>query len=381
MHQYTNKNNWITIGSQIQQGDDMHKTQHGHQISRRSFLAGSSAGIGVGALALSQLAAPGVALAQSGDNAVLETVTGPVAAGEIEKAMAHEHLFVDFHGPTAPEYMDVDWSAALGASVTSALELRGQGVNLLVEWTNLGVGRNVLLLRHVSRQTGMHIVCPTGIYKSLVPPAMADLSVPRLAEHFLRELTLGIDGTAIRAGFIKISVSSEAVAETETPFHKAAAIAAKETGATIAMHCPQAAVANEVAATLEAEGFKLDRFVWGHSQPSSNEDHLAMVGRGATVQFDAISANSDPFFNGPTDDDSMLDRIENVVRAGHPDQVIVSADASVYVHPPKWQYDRDNTYVHRYFEAKLVERLGEDTARRVLRDNVIRAFRRGDNVG
>jgi phosphotriesterase-related protein len=276
--------------------------------------------------------------------------------------------------------MDVNWSAALGASVTAALELRGQGVNLMVEWTNLGVGRNVLLLRHVARQTDMNIVCPTGIYKSLVPPAMADLSVSRLAEHFMRELTMGIDGTKIRPGFVKIAVSSDAVAETETPFHRAAAIAAKETGCTIAMHCPHAAVANEVVATLEAEGFKLERFVWGHSQPSSNEDHLKMVGRGATVQFDAISAASDPFFNGPTDDASMLARIENIVQGGHPDQVIVSADASVYVHPPVWQYDRDNTYVYRYFEAKLQERLGEETANKVLRDNVIRAFRRGDNV-
>ncbi len=133
-------------------------------------------------------------------------------------------------------------------------------------------------------------------------------------------------------------------------------------------------------ASLEAEGFKLDRFVWGHSQPSANEDHLKMVGRGAAVQFDAISADSDPFFNGPTDDASMLDRIANITK-GHPDQVIVSADASVFVHPAKWQYDRDNTYVHRYFAAKLVERLGEDMANNVLRNNVICAFRRGDNVG
>ena len=76
----------------------------------------------------------------------------------------------------------------------------------------------------------------------------------------------------------------------------------------------------------------------------------------------------------------MLGRIEDVVKAGHPDQAIVSADASIYVHPPVWQYDRDNTYVYRYFEAKLAEQLSEDMASHVLRDNVIRSFRRGDYV-
>ncbi|MEH6527468.1 MAG: hypothetical protein V7723_15475 [Sneathiella sp.] len=355
----------------------MLKSINDPRISRRSILKGTGAALGT--LAMSGIAYPTIAFAADVKDLVLETVTGPVMGADIQKAMAHEHLFVDFHGPNDDKYMDVDWSAALGASVTSAEELKGQGVNLLIEWTNIGVGRNILLLRHVSRATGLNIVCPTGIYKSLVPPAMADLSVPDLADHFIRELTLGIDGTKIRAGFIKIAASTEAIAETEIPFHRAAAIAAKETGCTIALHCPKAAVAKNVAASLESEGFKLDRFVWGHSQPSKNEDHLEMVKRGATVQFDAISADSDPFFNGPTDDASMLDRIANITDK-HPDQVIVSADASVFVNPPVWQYDRDNTYVYRYFEAKLTEKLGKDLAENVLRRNVIRAFRVGDKV-
>lgn len=347
-------------------------------LSRRSVLKGTGAALGT--LAMSGIAYPTIAFAADVKDMVLETVTGPVKGVDIQKAMAHEHLFVDFHGPNDDKYMDVDWSSAIGASVNSAEELKGQGVNLLIEWTNLGVGRNVLLLRHVSRATGLNIVCPTGIYKSLVPPAMADLSVPKLADHFIRELTMGIDGTKIRAGFIKIAASTEAIADTEIPFHQAAAIAAKETGCTIALHCPHADVAKNVAKSLETEGFKLDRFVWGHSQPSKNEDHLEMVKRGATVQFDAISADSDPFFNGPTDDASMLDRIANITDK-HPDQVIVSADASVFVNPPVWQYDRDSTYVYRYFEAKLVEKLGADVAANVLRGNVIRAFRVGDNIG
>lgn len=348
-------------------------------FSRRKFLIAS---VGLGAVgALTAMPWRAALAQQEGVNdLVLETVTGPAKGAAIEKAMAHEHLFVDFHGPSDANYMDVDWSAALGASVNAANELRAQGVNLLIEWTNLGVGRNVLLLRHVSRQTGLHIVCPTGIYKSLIPPAMADMSVNQMADHFIRELTRGVDGTNIRAGFVKIATTEEGATESDSQVHRAAAIAARETGATVSLHSPHGKTTEGVVSTLESEDFKLERFVWGHSQPSSHEEHLAMVKRGATVQFDAISADHDPFFEGPTDDESMLARIENIVAAGHPDQVIVSADASVFVNPPVWQYDRDNTYVYRYFEAQLQERLGEDIAGQVLRDNVIRAFRRGDKV-
>src|SRR5262249_48226576 len=130
----------------------------------------------------------------------------------------------------------------------------------------------------------------------------------------------------------------------------------------------------------EEEGVSLDRFVWGHAQASKTEEHMELAARGATIQYDAISAHDDPWFCGPVDDESMLDRIEAMVKAGFDKQVMVSTDASVCVHPPKSQYDGTNTYLYRYFEAKLQKRLGKVMAAQVMRDNVIRAFRRGDKV-
>ena len=107
---------------------------------------------------------------------------------------------------------------------------------------------------------------------------------------------------------------------------------------------------------------------------------MALARRGAMVQYDGISAARDEFFGGPTDDESMLDRIEAMVRAGFGDRVVVSADASVFVNPPRFQYDRDNDYVMRTFVPKLRQRIGSEATRRVMRDNVLRAFRRGDRV-
>jgi len=354
--------------------------EDGARLSRRRLLGGTAAVVGA-AVVLQAGWRPALAAVPADVQALmLETVTGPLKGSDVERAMAHEHLYVDFNGPADPSYMDVDWSVALGASVNAANELRAQGVNLMIEWTNLGVGRNVLLLRHVARRAGLNIVCPTGIYKSLVPPEFAGLSIDELAAAFVRELTKGADGTGIRVGFIKIATTEDGATESDTFVHKAAAIAATEVGCTIALHSPHFAATKGVVKVLEEAGVSLERFVWGHAQPSKTEEHQEMAARGATIQYDAISAHDDPFFHGPVDDESMLDRIEALVKAGFDKQVIVSTDASVCVHPPKWQYDRTNTYLYGYFEAKLRERLGEAMAAQVLRDNVIRAFRRGDKV-
>ena len=342
------------------------------QTSRRTALKGGAAAVlGLTIMGSRAFAATG----DSVDAMTLETVLGKVQGTAVHKALAHEHMFVDFFGPTDPNYMNVDWDAVGGTCTNRALELLAMDVNLIIEWTNIGVGRNVLLLRDISRKTGMNIVSPTGIYKSLIPPSFAGMTVEQIAGRFILDLTQGVDETSIKSGFIKIATTETGPTETDTMIHRAAAIAAKETGSTIALHSPHYETTLQVIKTLQAEGVDLARFVWGHAQPSTLDQHIEIAGMGATVQCDAISARDDPFFHGPTDDASMLDRVEGMVKAGFDKQILVSADASAFVNPQKYQYDRDSNYVHRYFESQLVTRLGADIATRVLRDNVIRAFR------
>ena len=311
---------------------------------------------------------------------VLETVTGPVVGSKVRSALCHEHFFVDFSGPTSPAYMDVNWADVTGACVNNANELRTLGVDLVIDWTNLGVGRNVLLLREISRRTGIKIACPTGIYKSLVPPHLAKHSVDDLARHFYSELVGGIDGTPIRAGWVKAATTENGPTKAETSIHRAAARAATQAGAAIGLHSPDARAARFVVKTLEQEGFDVSRFVWAHAQLSDTADHLAMATRGAMVQFDAIGTAEDTMFHGPTDDESMLDRIQAMVEAGFGSSVLVSADATVVANPAKAQYARDNTYVLRVFAPKLRQRIGSAAARLLLRDNVIKTFRRGTSV-
>ena len=153
----------------------------------------------------------------------LRTVTGILRARDVKMTMAHEHMFTDFCGPDQDAYMDVNWSNKIGAAVESAAVLRGQGVNLVVEWTNIGIGRNVLALRSVSRQSDVHFVCPTGIYKDLKSPVLANVSIAAMTGHFISELATGIDGTGIRTGFVKTSCNESGATRKEVGILRAAA--------------------------------------------------------------------------------------------------------------------------------------------------------------
>ncbi len=353
-------------------------------FNRRMFLA-AGAGAALAAGLGGSLARPEAAGAQSKarrgpsaqGNVVLETVTGPLKGSEVDWGLEHEHLFVDFDGAKDPSYQDVDWADVTGACVNSLNELRGQGVNLFVEYTPMGVGRNVLLTRDVARQTGMNIVCASGIYRSSfgIPPQYAGMSADQLAGVFTRELMLGVDGSRIRAGFIKIAVDDDGPKPPDEAVWRGAARAAVTTGCTIGLHAPVTAQMKTVVAILESEGFNLQRFVWAHAEYDGTiDDYKEMAGRGAFVSLDAVTVGGVP------GDEAVLDLVEQMNAAGFLGNLLLSTDSTVFVKPPASQYGYQNTYLFRVFKPKLEDRFGKQVTEQLLRDNVAFAYRRGDNV-
>ena len=129
-------------------------------------------------------------------------------------------------------------------------------------------------------------------------------------------------------------------------------------GSTISAHTPFTDATLAVVKTLTSEGFDLRRFVWGHAQPSPVEDHIKLAKRGAMVEYDAISTDEDTFFHGPTDDESMLERIEAMVDAGYGDRVMVTTDASVFVNPASTSTTATTTTSTATFAPKLRARIG-----------------------
>jgi phosphotriesterase-related protein len=365
-------------------GTDSHQDR---TLDRRALLAGGAGAVAAaglaGALAGSASAHPEDPAApvrggrRTFDDKVLETVTGPLKGSQVEWALEHEHLFVDFLGAKDPAYQDVDWADVTGACVNSVSELRGQGINLFVEYTPMGVGRDARLIRNVARQTDMAIVCASGIYRASfgIPPAFRDMGAAELAGHFVRELTLGIDGSQIRAGFIKIAVDDDGPKPADVTVYRGAARAAKKTGCTIGLHAVAVDAMRAVVKVLEEEGFDLSRFVWAHAEYTPTiADHKEMASRGAFVSYDAVTVGGAPT------EDVLLDWIEAMIEAGFGSKVLLSTDSTVYVNPQKSQYGYQNTYLFRVFKPKLEARFGAKVTQQLLRDNVLLAYRRGDNV-
>ena len=90
---------------------------------------------------------------------VVRTVLGDIAPAALGACDAHEHLFLDTPAQPGESFLDRD------KAVEEARTLVAAGGRALVDWTPLGLGRDLDGLAHVARETGLNVVAATGLHR------------------------------------------------------------------------------------------------------------------------------------------------------------------------------------------------------------------------
>jgi phosphotriesterase-related protein len=310
---------------------------------------------------------------------MLQTVKGAVSADSLGLMLPHEHLFVDLRGPLAPDYATADPESVVRVMQPYLSAAEAAGVTALVDCAPVGVGRNVAVLRRLAENTPIHIIAPTGIYREgLIPSDLLELSIEGLAEHWIQELTDGMEGTDSRAGFIKIAMSDNGPTPLEIRSLKAAALASRQTGAVVASHTIGGAVAQREMDILEDTGHDLRRFIWvhAHTEPDTHI-HVEAAQRGVYIEFDAIGADKwHP-------QSALLEAVLSLLDAGYAEHILLSHDAGWYdpAQPdgqPKPDGIRGYTaLVEQFIPALRARGVDDETLRLLTVTNPARAFALG----
>jgi phosphotriesterase-related protein len=229
-------------------------------------------------------------------------------------------------------------------------------------------------LRSLAEATSIHLVAPTGVYRdAYIPDSLREVSEEELAELWTRELTEGIAGTSVRAGFIKLAMSDDGPMALEVRNLKAAVKASHNTGAVIASHTIGGKVARQEMDILEEAGLDLQRFIWVHAQTEPDISILKEAARrGAYVELDTVGA---PFQSQP----ELFERVTALVEAGFIDHLLLSHDAGWYnpARPdglPEEGY-RGYTALSKDFIPELLKQgITEEQVRLITRKNPVNAF-------
>ena len=246
----------------------------------------------------------------------IQTVLGKIEKSELGIVTPHEHIFIeltdffserplkDVASPSTRKVtMDVlgilnrDPYALKDNLVMDEydvqkyeiLRFKNAGGKTVVDATMPGIGRNPNNLKQIALDTGLNVVMGTGFYVySTHPEEIKNMTEEEIADLMVKELTIGADGTDIKAGVIGEIGISEVFNEEERRVLRASAIAHKKTGAGILVHInPWTTNGIESVKILLEKGVSPKRIAISHIDVENRLDYiLNLLESGVFVEFD-----------------------------------------------------------------------------------------------
>lgn len=206
----------------------------------------------------------------------VQTVQGPIDAQDLGLTLIHEHFFSSDEAVSAqwPHVRDRAQEDQLAREAAEAV--KGHGVKTVVEPTAMLLGRDIEASRRLAEDSGLQIVACTGIYTyDHLPQFLANRSEDFIADLFVHDIEQGIQGTEIKAAFIKCAADEPGVNERIEKVHRAAARASLRTGAPIMAHSRPASGTGprQVEIFLE-EGVAPEKIQIAHTGDSDDLDYI-----------------------------------------------------------------------------------------------------------
>lgn len=204
----------------------------------------------------------------------------------------HEHVTIDLSGVKQDLDCRVD---CFEETVKEFKELYDLGVRVIVDVTNMGMGRDCHYIKAMEEATKLKIIQSTGFYKDpFLPEIVETLSVSALSELILKEIEEGIESNKAVARMIgEIGTSNNQMTVNEQKVFDASIIAAIQSQCPIYTHTTLGTYALEQVQYLTQRGVEADKIVIGHVDLSKNLDLIIqLIETGVNVGFDTIGKNN-----------------------------------------------------------------------------------------
>jgi len=254
------------------------------------------------------------------------TVNGTIPSSMLGLSLTHEHVLVDFIGADNVSPDRYDRSIARQIIIPYLKELKQLKCASLFECTPNYLGRDVRLLKQLSKESTLNIVTNTGYYgaakEKYLPAHAYTETAEQLSQRWIKEWKEGIDGTDIKPGFIKTGVDTAPLSAMQEKLIQAAALTHLATGLTIAVHTSNGMAAKRELEILQQNGVRPDGWIWVHAQNEKDPGlYIEAAKKGGWVEYDGA---------GPSTLKDTIDFISRMKKEGYLERILISHDAGWY---------------------------------------------------
>ncbi len=269
---------------------------------------------------------------------LINTVLGQVSSKTLGLTHSHEHIYVSSAGLSQiyPERVPKDY--VIKEAVDAFIEFKNSGGGTVIDCTTHDLGRDINLMKEVSEKTGINIIASTGCWMD-PPRSFQALNPEELAALYIRECTVGIEGTNIKAGIIKCAHETGVTWKKGEGFTRvgeltarACALAAKETGLPITTHteCKERVGLAQIEIFKEV-GVDLNRVYIGHCNDAWDMSYLTdMLEQGVWIGLDRTGPDSRRHDGRPRLED-RINTIKYLIDHNWAHRIMLSHDWMVYM--------------------------------------------------
>jgi phosphotriesterase-related protein len=297
------------------------------------------------------------------------TVQGLINSDEAGLVLPHEHILLDLTNQYRefPEASKVSWAHEkvslenrdilarnplalkdnlliddVECAEKEVLRFKKAGGDTIVDVTNRGLGRDPDSLYGISRSTGVHIVAGSGYYyHDTHPEDMNEKTAEQIRDEIVRDISVGIDETEIRAGVIGEIGISEEMHPDEEKVLIGVAQAQASTGVGVQVHIfpwnPKGfPLGLEALKILTQNGADVHKVSINHVDVAMdiNLDYIKTIAeKGAFVEFDNfghefyVDRRSRKFLPGPfATDVQRIKAIVSLIEADFLKSILISSD-------------------------------------------------------
>ena len=255
---------------------------------------------------------------------LVRTVLGDIPANQLGVTYMHEHLIID--SPIVAK----DFSHIHLPSESEAIEevglCRAAGVQTMVDCMPTGSGRSAVKLAAISKATGMNIIATAGLHtdRYYLPTDELEIMDPeKLAEVFIKDIQVGMEGTEHKAGQLKVVTSGQVIKDRDKRLFEAVAIAHQVTGAPIISHCEHGTGALEQINLFNKLKIPVGKVTLSHTDKENDVSyHKEILSSGINVEYDQSLRQSD------LDVPPSASLMNAMIEEGFIDQIMLGTDGA-----------------------------------------------------
>jgi phosphotriesterase-related protein len=214
---------------------------------------------------------------------------------------------------------DAEWEAA----ISDANAVKGHGVTTVVEPSAMFLHRDASFSKRVADESGLTVVLATGVYTyDHLPQGLMNRNEDQIAEIYVHEIENGIQGTGIKAAFIKCAADEAGITPNVEKMHRAAARACNRTGRPIMAHShPSSGTGLEQMRVFTEEGVDPSKVQIAHTGDTDDLDYIErLLDTGCWIGMDRYGL--DLFL--PTEKRNVT--VLALLERGHADRMFLSQD-------------------------------------------------------